>query len=449
MLLSGPWRPQDAPIAFSTPLNISGSGDVYTAGISLYAYDWDNTSGNQTVNGVVFVGTNRLPSVGTNLSLAGFSTNNSTAFKSTTSPFGSLPTAYQDILTAPTTLPAPGMHGHDEQPGGQSPVHAPVLGRRSRTARKRIATPITSSGGNTQTVLYCTSHVAGSPGQHTLGYHVGGTSQAFTLTAGTLAGFTGTPSTQINAMQLRDVTNVGYWNGSGGSVWNALATSFCTNGYSASQVNGALSDVTNLVPCVYFGDYFYRSGNTQAVTQLNVTVNAGGIAPPNVVFLNKFGNAYAFSSNDANGISGSGSVTLQGSGQVTFAGANSYTGGTMIDAGTLTIFADNCLGTASGGVTVTGSGGGTLQAGGSGITLNPSRTITINGGTATFDTQGYAMTIDGNVGGPAGCDEDRQQHADARGRAKLHRQHQSRRHAGLRGPQCGSVTGAGVLAPSP
>ena len=37
----------------------------------------------------------------------------------------------------------------------------------------------------------------------------------------------------MNAMQLRDVTNIGYWNGLGGNSWdNDTTANFCTNVYT-------------------------------------------------------------------------------------------------------------------------------------------------------------------------------------------------------------------------
>ncbi len=83
-------------------------------------------------------------------------------------------------------------------------------------------------------------------------------------------------------------------------------------------------------------------------------------------------------------ISGTGAVTKAGAGNLTLSAANSYQGGTTINAGTLSVAANNNLGDASGTLTF---GGGTLQTTASFIT---SRATTLNSGGGTFDV---AMTL--------------------------------------------------------
>ena len=77
--------------------------------------------------------------------------------------------------------------------------------------------------------------------------------------------------------------------------------------------------------------------------------------------------------------------------------ANAYSGGTTINGGVLNIAGDGALGSSAGGVVFTGNS--TLQFAAP-TTLNPSRGLQIGSGvSATIDTQGNLVTIQGAIGG--------------------------------------------------
>ncbi|NTZ04602.1 autotransporter outer membrane beta-barrel domain-containing protein [Burkholderia metallica] len=99
-------------------------------------------------------------------------------------------------------------------------------------------------------------------------------------------------------------------------------------------------------------------------------------------------------------ISGAGAVEKTGVGTLTVAptaaGGNTYSGGTTITQGTLSVAADNALGAVSGGLTFDG---GTLQLGSS-FNLASSRAVAITpGGIGMIDTQGFNTTLTQNITG--------------------------------------------------
>ena len=107
---------------------------------------------------------------------------------------------------------------------------------------------------------------------------------------------------------------------------------------------------------VSFGDKQFTGG--PAVTVSNITVSSP-VSPANVTFSNNTV-PYTITSNDAGaqGITGSTAVTLAGSSSVTLVGPNTYTGPTVLDAGTLVIGNGNSIGSASAALTFNG---GTLK----------------------------------------------------------------------------------------
>ena len=90
-------------------------------------------------------------------------------------------------------------------------------------------------------------------------------------------------------------------------------------------------------------------------------------------------------------ISGGGIVEKTGAGTLTLApsAGNTYSGGTTITQGTLSVAADNALGASSGALTLNG---GTLQLG-STFNLAAGRAVSVTGNNGTIDTQGFNSTI--------------------------------------------------------
>lgn len=104
-------------------------------------------------------------------------------------------------------------------------------------------------------------------------------------------------------------------------------------------------------------------------------------------------------------VTGSGTVEKDGAGTLTLApssaGGNTYTGGTILHQGVLSVAADNALGGTAGGVTFDG---GTLQLG-SAFDLASSRAISVTSNGGTIDTQGFQSTINQQISGSGALDK--------------------------------------------
>ncbi len=129
----------------------------------------------------------------------------------------------------------------------------------------------------------------------------------------------------------------------------------------------------------------FNGGTLQIAAGLNdsraVTLNSGGTIDTGVD-----------SSTFTGVFSGNGSMTKAGAGMLTLFAANTYTGGTTVNAGTLSISTDSNLGNAAGPLTFNG---GTLQTT-AGITSG--RNISL-AGSGTIDTQIYDSTFTGVISG--------------------------------------------------
>jgi fibronectin-binding autotransporter adhesin len=95
-------------------------------------------------------------------------------------------------------------------------------------------------------------------------------------------------------------------------------------------------------------------------------------------------------------MSGTGTLIKSGAGALTLAGANSYSGGTVIDDGTLIIEDPGNLGDPAGGLTFNG---GTLQFA---DTMTLGHNVQLEAGGGTFNTDGNLVTLSGDIAGDGG-----------------------------------------------
>jgi len=366
---------QAAPINWGAGTTIAADSDVLNSGAGSYAYALSGTT--RTVNGVAFTGSNSTTALGSNVTLAGWSANTNGAYNSTTNPFNALSADYKAILVGGTYTSgatAATVTLNNLTSGRVYATQIWVGDPRSGSTVTRTET-VTSTGGNTVTLDYNTTDAGGGLGQYSIGrFMADASTQLLTMT--------GNASTQLNAIQVREVTNIGNWVGTAGATWDASMTSnFASNLFSAA-LNTTTFDVAKApLNSVTFADTYWNSGSTTAVTQTSVTVAAGGVSTGRVFFDNSAIN-YTIASADTTGITGTTALVKNGSGTVTFTGANTFTGATTI----------------SGGVLRLGDGGTTGNLSGtSSITNNANLTVNrSNAFTQATDLSGKAITGTGS-----------------------------------------------------
>ena len=174
---------------------VAGDTDVVTIGTLRYAYHW--TSGDQAVNGVTFTGTTSLTGGGSDVGLAGGSGNYG-GFSSTATPFAALSAAYQNLLkggdygsSAPITVTFSNLTA-----GNAYAAQLWVNDARSTGATR---TETVTWGTNVVTLDYNSTDAAGGVGQFAVvAFSPAGTTWSLTLT--------GNASSQINALQVRDIS---------------------------------------------------------------------------------------------------------------------------------------------------------------------------------------------------------------------------------------------------
>ena len=143
-------------------------------------------------------------------------------------------------------------------------------------------------------------------------------------------------------------------------------------------------------------------------------------------------------------ISGGGALPRPATGRLTLTGNNTYAGGTIIHAGTLSVSADANLGAASGSLVFHG---GTLH---NTAAFTTARAVTLHAA-ATFHTTAD-LTLAGVVSGSGGSDQDRRAPADAdrqqhyRGGTAINAGHVAHRRRRHEGSIQGNVANNGLLA---
>jgi len=207
---------------FGPTATIASDLDVMTNGLFVYAYDLSGT--NTTVNGVTFAGATSTTALGSNIALSGFYANYN-GYGSSSSPFSGLSSSYQTVLT-----------GGDYASGATSATvtlknltvgHAYAIQLwvdDSRSFGNGRTMTFTNSNGNTVTLSYNSTGSDGGVGQYTISTFTANTvTQVITIT--------GNNSTQMNAIQVRDIS---------GTAPVAFGAADGISGDSDVSTNGAL-----------------------------------------------------------------------------------------------------------------------------------------------------------------------------------------------------------------
>ncbi|MDD5673441.1 MAG: hypothetical protein PHC61_04715 [Chitinivibrionales bacterium] len=192
-------------VSFSPATLISSDNDISTVGTLVYAYNWNGTDA--TVNGVTFKGTRNTTTVGSDLSFP------------SPGPGCDFP---PDFCAGGTTLSAAYQHllggaAYEDYEGDwwRLQLKGLVVGHSYHVQMwsmlsyyDQASTRISDSSGNSVTLKKDNTNDYGGRGQFTIGTF---TANATTLTL-TLTGigpFIPDKGALLNAMQLRDITNVG------------------------------------------------------------------------------------------------------------------------------------------------------------------------------------------------------------------------------------------------
>jgi autotransporter-associated beta strand protein len=169
------------------------------------------------------------------------------------------------------------------------------------------------------------------------------------------------------------------------SVWDVNTTE---NWFNTAALIADKYHMSPTADSVTFSDVYNDVfGSTFAPTTTAVTLNTT-VSPSAVVF---DADTLNYSLSGTGGISGGTSLVKNGSGTVTISTSNSYTGGTMLNSGALSIGANAALGAAAGSLTING---GRLSATGS---FSMARPITINAAGGSINTAGNTVEIGGSA----------------------------------------------------
>jgi autotransporter-associated beta strand protein len=186
LLMAGSLSAWAATTTWTTPVAIAVDADVSTTGTGLWAYDWNNSA--QTVNGVAFT------APGSGVTAYGFYTSFTGFLTNTAAPATNLTAEYQAVLTGgnySSGATACSVVLNNLTLGEQYQVQIWVNDSRSAGIGR------TETLGSV-TLDYNTTDLVGGLGQYTIGtFTADATSQTNTLL--------GSASTQINAIQLRDL----------------------------------------------------------------------------------------------------------------------------------------------------------------------------------------------------------------------------------------------------
>jgi fibronectin-binding autotransporter adhesin len=377
-----------ASITWSTPAAIAGDSDVSTTGTLAYAYCWSGTS--TTVNGVNFAGTTSANSGGTDVTLTGFDNN---YYGFTGSGSASFSSTYQNLLVgADWNGSASATITFNHLTVGHAYVVQFWVGdwRSYNTSRNE-----TIKGSASDNITPTLTYQVGSSGSGSFvigSFTASTTTQIFTITPGGSS-----PSVQINALQLRDLTPAtsSVWTNLSGGSWPLAANwsnSIVAGGIGATACFNTLTLTANatvhLDGARTIGNLFFDDKNS---AKHGWTLNTGSGDP---LTLAVSSGTPVISNNVSTTIgavlAGTSGLIKNGSGTLTLTATNTYAGGTTISDGTLQL---------GDGATRNGLLSGTIVNNGTLVVANPTAQLfanTITGSGGFTKTGAGTLTLSGS-----------------------------------------------------
>jgi autotransporter-associated beta strand protein len=348
-----------ATITWGTATNLTGASDVFSVGSLNYGYTESNTAA--TVNGVTFAAGNSTSSLGGgNVTLTGFDFVDTFSYND-----GKFASPYADLIKGGAWSNSAGSGTVTLNNLSTNHLYVTQFWVADYRSYPNARTE-TLDGAVTLSYLTGNGSATSGKGQYAIGrFTANATSQTINISSN--------ESTQMNAIQLRDITGV--WTGATSTNLNSGDSNF--NGGSYSTLAGLAAPVTSL--CFADTDGFDNS----VAAKNNITVAAAGFSAGSLNFQNSSVDYTLQNASGTTGITGATALTKSGSGTLTLSSANTYSGGTTISAGLLVVGNPNALGSAVG-------------------------TLALGGATAMFDMGSYTGTVgglsitDGSITGSGG-----------------------------------------------
>lgn len=214
-------------------------------------------------------------------------------------------------------------------------------------------------------------------------------------------------SKQVNLINVGNQT-LGFWNANGAASATQLgggSGSWSTVSPVWTDANGSVTAVMQPQPgfaifggtagtitvdnasgaVAATGMQFASDGYVMTGGALTLVADADHPAPVEIRVGDGSAPSASYVTTIANGIIGSDGLNKTGAGTLILAGSNSYSGGTTLSAGKLSVASDNNLGASNGGLTFAG---GALQFGAS-FDLATGRSVQLTAAGGTIDTNGF------------------------------------------------------------
>ncbi len=290
-------------------------------------------------------------------------------------------TTMNTYFGTPGTFASPGLAGLVQVNGN---LALPASGLNINLLDNNNANANGAIGAGVYDIMNFTGALTGfTPGANAAG--------TFSITSTPLTGRTYTFSQSGNSILLSISSNVAAltWTGAagsgGGAAWDTASSNWANGSTPATYADPNSAT---------FNDASALAGNP-AITNSNITIQAGGVSPAFVTFNNANVN-YTLNNSGADtvGITGATGITKNGTGTLNLQSPNTFTGPIALNAGAINVSNGTALGTPSFLAGVTVANGAALQLSG-GISTVGGIPATINGAGLTAAPAGAITNLSG------------------------------------------------------